>query len=122
MLRLSALLAIALSLGGLAVLSAQYADLPPGPMETKVRTACLECHDTQIIAQQRLSRAAWAREVDKMIKWGSVVDPGDRDAFIDYLSTNFSADKGPYVAPRTAAAKKKQGREARRPACKNLPL
>jgi hypothetical protein len=122
MLRLNAMLvAAALSLVCLGVLSAQYADLPPGPMEAKVRTACLECHDARIIVQQRLSKAAWTREVDKMIKWGSVVDPADRGAFIDYLSTNFPADKAPYVAPRTVAATKKQGRETGRPACKNLP-
>jgi hypothetical protein len=44
---------------------------------------------------------------DKMIKWGALVDPGDRDAFIEYLTTNFPADKEPYIAPRTATAKKK---------------
>ena len=80
----------------------QSADLPP-----KMRTACLECHDSGIIVQQRLGRAAWTKEVDKMIKWGAVVDPGDRDAFIEYLSANFPADKEPHVAPRTARAKKK---------------
>ncbi len=81
------------------------ADLPPGPMQHKARTACAECHDSRIIVQQRLSRAAWTREVDKMIKWGAVVDPADRDAFVDYLSTNFPVDKPPYVAPRTASTK-----------------
>jgi len=84
----------------------QSFDLPPGPVAAKFKTACLECHDAGIILQQRLSKAAWTREVDKMIKWGAVVEPADRDAFIDYLSTNFPADKDPYVAPRTAKNKK----------------
>jgi len=54
-----------------------------------------------------LGKAAWTKEVDKMIKWGAVIDPGDRDAFIDFLNENFPPDKEPYVAPRTARAKKK---------------
>jgi hypothetical protein len=42
-----------------------------------------------------------------MMKWGAVVDPGDRDVFIEYPSANFPSDKEPYVAPRTGKAKKK---------------
>jgi mono/diheme cytochrome c family protein len=81
------------------------ADLPPGPMQLKATTACLECHEARIILQQRLTKPAWGKEVDKMTKWGAVVDPADRDALIDYLSTNFSPDKPAYDPPRTAADK-----------------
>lgn len=78
------------------------ADLPRGPMQAKATTACTECHEARIILQQRLSKAAWTKEVDKMTKWGAVVDAGDRDALIDYLSTNFSPDKPPDKPPRSA--------------------
>jgi mono/diheme cytochrome c family protein len=78
------------------------ADLPPGAMRAKATTACLECHEARIILQQRLSKAAWTKEVDKMTKWGAVVDPADRDALIDYLSTNFSPDQPAYEPQRTA--------------------
>ena len=105
--RLNVLLALLLSLTCAPGLRPQSADLPPGPLQAKMKTACLECHDSGIIVQQRLGRAAWTKEVDKMIKWGAVVDPGDRDAFIEYLSANLPADKEPHVAPRTARAKKK---------------
>src|SRR5271169_7175580 len=81
------------------------ADLPAGPMQVKATTACLECHEARIILQQRLSKAAWTKEVDKMVKWGAVVDAGDRDGLIDYLSTNFSPDQPPYEAPRTSVEK-----------------
>jgi len=81
------------------------ADLPPGPMQAKATTACSECHEARIILQQRLTKAAWTKEVDKMIKWGAVVDAADRDALIDYLSTNFSPDQPPYDPPKTAAEK-----------------
>jgi len=78
------------------------ADLPAGPMQAKATTACLECHEARIILQQRLTKAAWTKEVDKMTKWGAVVDPADRDALIDYLTTNFSPDQPPYTPQRTA--------------------
>jgi mono/diheme cytochrome c family protein len=92
-----------LALSGLSSLGAESRsapDLPAGEMQAKARTACMECHEARIILQQRLSKATWTKEVDKMIKWGAVVDPKDRDALIDYLSTNFPADKAPEPAAR----------------------
>jgi hypothetical protein len=82
---------------------AQSPDLPPGPVQAKARTACLECHEARIILQQRLGKPAWTKEVDKMIKWGAVVEASDRDAFIEYLSANFGTDKPAYVAEKTGA-------------------
>jgi hypothetical protein len=75
--------------------------LPPGTIEAKASTACTECHETRIIVQQRLSKAAWTKEVDKMIKWGALVDPQDHDALVDYLSANFGVDKPEDVADRS---------------------
>ncbi len=83
------------------------ADLPPGAMQAKATTACTECHEARIILQQRLSKAAWTKEVDKMTKWGAVVDAADRDALIDYLSSNFSPDKPPYEPQLTAEKNQK---------------
>jgi len=106
--------AVLLSLAAASTFSAQAqkpatagvtADLPAGPMQPKATTACLECHEARIILQQRLSKGAWTKEVDKMVKWGAVVDPSDRDALIDYLSTNFSPDKPAYEPQRTSAGK-----------------
>lgn len=88
------------------VLRAQSPELPAGPLQQKVTTACTECHESRIILQQRLGKATWTKEVDKMIKWGAVVDAADREAFIDYLSTNFPPDKATEPAPRVPAAKK----------------
>lgn len=88
-------------------------ELPPGPMQAKATTACTECHETRIILQQRLSKAAWTKEVDKMTKWGAVVDPADRDALIDYFSSNFSPDKPAYEPRRTAAGKSGSGKNSK---------
>jgi hypothetical protein len=76
-------------------------------MQPKATTACTECHEARIIVQQRLSKAAWTKEMDKMIKWGAVVDPADRDALIDYFSTNFPPEKPPYIASRSTRVSQK---------------
>ena len=86
------------------------AELPPGPMQAKATAACTECHEARILLQQRLSKAAWTKEVDKMTKWGALVDPADRDGLIDYLSTNFSPDKPPYEPQRTAVGGSKSAK------------
>jgi hypothetical protein len=78
------------------------ADLPAGAMQAKATMACLECHEARIILQQRLTKATWTKEVDKMTKWGAAVDPADRDALIDYLSANFSPDQPPYTPQKTS--------------------
>jgi hypothetical protein len=114
--RLSAVFALPLGLAcftlfaSLVLSHPQTADLPPGRVRAKFDTACLECHDAGIIAQQRLSKAAWSKEVDKMIRWGAVADPGDRAEFIEYLSVSFPEDKKPYLAPRTAFKKTRPDR------------
>jgi hypothetical protein len=98
-------LALAAGLPALAQKSASpnaNADLPAGPMQAKATSACMECHEARIILQQRISKAAWTKEVDKMVKWGAVVDPADRDALIDYLSGNFGPDAPAFDPPQTA--------------------
>jgi hypothetical protein len=82
-------------------------DLPPGSMQGKSTAACLECHEARIILQQRLSKPAWTKEVDKMVRWGAVVDAADHDALVDYLSANFGPDKPAYDPPRTESERRK---------------
>jgi mono/diheme cytochrome c family protein len=99
----SVLVCVTVLLPGQTASPGVAAELPPGPMLQKATVACLECHGARIILQQRLSKATWTKEVDKMTKWGALVDPADRDALIDYLSTNFSPEKPPFEPPKTAA-------------------
>jgi hypothetical protein len=79
--------------------------LPPGPLQAIARTGCTTCHDAHIIVQQRLTKVAWGKEVDKMIKWGAIVNPSDRDLLVDYFSANFPPDKPAYVALRSGRVK-----------------
>ena len=87
-----------------AAQSPSSSELPEGSMQAKATTACSECHEARIIVQQHLSKAAWTKEVDKMIKWGALVDAQDREALIDYLSANFGVDKPDYVAERSRSS------------------
>src|SRR5579871_6993764 len=89
------------------------ADLPSGPMQAKATTACMECHEARIILQQRLSKAAWTKEVDKMTKWGAVVDANDRDALIEYFSGNFGPEQPAYEPPRTSSASQVVGKKSK---------
>jgi cytochrome c5 len=84
--RLGALGALVLALG--ASVAAQ--ELPPGPGRDVVAKRCIACHEADLIVQQRLTRAAWARSVDKMVRWGATVEPDERDAMLDYLSAQFA--------------------------------
>lgn len=65
-------------------------DLPPGPGRDTVTTRCLSCHESDLIVQQRLSRAGWGREIDKMVRWGATVQPAERDPMLDYLTAHFA--------------------------------
>lgn len=84
--------------------------LPAGAAKEKAEAACLSCHEPRIIVQQRLGKAAWTKEVDKMINWGAEVDPKDRDTLIDYFSANFGPDQPAYEAPKTAVESKSKAK------------
>lgn len=93
---------LAIAMAGADAQPPPKVELPAGPMQGKARNACTACHDAHIVVQQRLSKTAWGKEVDKMIKWGAIVDPSDREALVDYFSQNFTPDKHAYVAQRSA--------------------
>ncbi len=69
--------------------------------------SCVQCHSMRLTHSQRLSKAGWIKEVDKMIGWGAPVK--DRQAIIDYLSEECS-DSKPLPQPDRSGngAEKKQ--------------
>jgi hypothetical protein len=52
---------------------------------------CVPCHSLRLIHSQRLSRAGWTKELDKMAGWGTKYT--DRDALLEYLVANYGDDK-----------------------------
>jgi mono/diheme cytochrome c family protein len=88
---------LAAALAAAALAAGHAADLPQlargGKQEAR---NCLACHSLRIVHSQRLSKAAWNRELDKMAGWGAKIE--DREALLDYLVTNFGEDK-PTAAP-----------------------
>jgi mono/diheme cytochrome c family protein len=68
----------------------QELTLPDGPSVGKVRVACLVCHGTGNIAENRLDRRGWTQIISKMENWGAVVQARDREAILNYLVTHFS--------------------------------
>ena len=62
-------------------------------------SACVTCHGLKIIHGQRLSKAVWDKEIDKMQRWGAIID--SREALLEYLVANFGDDKPLPLVPLT---------------------
>ena len=77
-----------------AAWSADQAVLDRGKKEEQ--QSCVPCHSLRLIHSQRLSRATWSKELDKMAGWGTVIH--DREALLEYLAANYGDDK-PVPAP-----------------------
>ena len=77
-------------------------ELPAGSGQEIVTARCLGCHEADLITQQRLSRAGWGRELDKMIRWGAVVETAEREPMLDYLSAHFTPKPVPSHIVATA--------------------
>lgn len=76
------------------VIAADQAAVDMGQKEEA--RSCVACHSLRLIHSQRLARAAWVKELDKMAGWGAVIK--DRDALLEYLVANYGNDK-PVPAP-----------------------
>ena len=85
-----------------AAMAADQATIERGQKEEG--RVCLPCHSLRIIHSQRLSRAAWDRELTKMAGWGAKYQ--DRDALLEYLAANYGDDK-----PRPAFERSADGRD-----------
>jgi sulfite oxidase len=67
---------------------------PAAPPANPVRPAaleqsCLTCHTLEPIEQQRLTRAQWVREVEKMQSWGAKVRPELKEVLVDFLANYY---------------------------------
>ena len=76
--------------------------------EKEEARSCVACHSLRIVHSQRLTQAAWGRELDKMAGWGARI--ADREALVAYLAVNFGNDK-----PMPAPAMTKDGAAGQKP-------
>lgn len=81
----------AAALAAVAVFAADQTTLDRGQKEAGL--ACTPCHSLRLVQSQRLSRAAWNKELDKMAGWGTKMT--DREAILEYLVANYGDDKPP---------------------------
>jgi mono/diheme cytochrome c family protein/cytochrome c5 len=75
----------------------------PGP--DIVRNDCLACHSEDLLLQQRLARAQWAKTLEKMHTWGAPTEPENIEALTTYLASVYGPDAGPF-APDSLTAEK----------------
>jgi cytochrome c5 len=106
------LLALAVAASKLSRVAASPQDLPEGQGVEIARNRCLNCHEADVIMAQKLSRAGWVREVDKMVRWGAVVKDGEKDALVDYFAAHFTSSK-----PVAATGKEARGKEVYEAKC-----
>lgn len=79
---------------GLALLAGAAWAADPGAMargKKELETACVACHGLRLIRTQRLSKAAWSKELDKMANWGAAMP--ERQLLLDYLAEEYSDSK-----------------------------
>lgn len=76
----------------LPVLGTRLAEFPPGSAKALADQACLACHATDLVRQQRLTDKQWAGSVNKMVGWGAEVPEARRAELIAYLVANFGPE------------------------------
>ena len=89
----------------LPVAGTQLGEFPDGPMKAVADQACLRCHSTDMIRQQRLTEKQWTAAVEKMMRWGAPVEnDADKSAIIAYLSKHYGPENR-FAPTRTAPVK-----------------
>lgn len=95
--------AVLLVLSLSASFGARAADDKASAGKKALEQSCQLCHSLRLIESQRLSAAAWRKEVDKMIGWGTVVQ--DRQVLLDYLNQHYSNTVPPPGPVMSASSK-----------------
>ena len=86
--------------------SAFAADFDLDAAKKEEQRECVACHGLRFIHTQRLSRAAWGKELDKMAGWGAEMK--DRELLLNYLASEYSDAKPVPQAPLSTDGSKKK--------------
>jgi hypothetical protein len=84
---LAVTLLLGITLGWVAGHPAAENPLPPGEHVDLVTGRCVICHGLELVAQQRLGRAAWEVILDRMLSYGMPMAPEEREPILTYLVT-----------------------------------
>ena len=89
----------------LPVLGTMLKELPAGKMKAVADRACLNCHSSDMLRQQRLTEKQWTAELTKMGNWGSDLKNSEKEELLAYLVKNFGPDNDRFepVATKPAA-------------------
>ena len=60
-----------------------------GTVERGIQELTLSLKHEDVIRQQRLTRAQWDGEINKMVGWGAKVPDTDRSALLDYFASRY---------------------------------
>jgi cytochrome c2 len=80
-------------------LEAQQSPSIEGADGQAVRMKCLGCHQGDLIAQQRMTRDGWDREIAKMERWGVTLSAAERAQMLTFLAGRFGRDVSSGAVP-----------------------
>jgi hypothetical protein len=86
--------------------AALAADVDVAAAKKEEQRECIACHGLRLIHSQRLSRAAWQKELDKMAGWGAEMK--DKQLLLDYLASEYSDAKPIPQAPLSTDGSKEK--------------
>ncbi len=81
------------------------ADVDMEAAKKEEQRECVACHGLRFIHTQRLSKAAWQKELDKMAGWGAEIK--DKELLLEYLSAEYSDAKPVPQDPLSSDGSKK---------------
>jgi competence protein ComEA len=89
--RVGSRLLLAAIAAGATILPSLAEGLPDGPGKALVEAVCSECHTTERLALQQLTKPQWADKVLEMLQEAPDVKQSERDTIVEYLAKSFPA-------------------------------
>ena len=82
-----------LATGVFSTADAQEVPIPQTPgWELVMR--CVICHSVEIAVQQRFGPQGWSETLDRMIKYGAPIPPGEKTQLMTYLLRHYRDPNG----------------------------
>lgn len=88
----------------LAVVLGAQALAAQSPGADILKQRCVSCHESDIITSQKLSLTGWTNSVNKMVRWGAVITPAEREVLQPFLAANYGPRPVAAHAPSDAGA------------------